>query len=1612
MADFKTALGALGRDEVHFDSIAINVAKMLARHPELAASIMDQLREAYGEEIIDADLFARLRRVVDNPQQYVGAGHTANDLDDTASPDTEALAAQVRASLSTDKTPDAQIDFDITGDSTDIEHGDAQTSASRATETAWADVPIDAAGQTIIQPTSVLKDRFKLDEVLGVGGMGTVYRGRDLIKVEARDKNPYVALKVLNEDFKQHPDSFIALQREASRQQRLAHPNIATVYDFDRTRGGTVFITMELLEGEPLNKLIKKKIRPQGGLAFDEAFPMIEGLGNALIYAHEHGIVHSDFKPGNCFKTKDGVMKVLDFGIARAVKNPGQADGEKTLFDPAKFGALTPAYASAEMLEGEEPDPRDDLYALACVAYELLSGKHPFNKLPANTARDNGLVPKPIKGLKRRQMRALLRGLAFARADRSQSVAEFLQQLEGSTPALSNPWITIPTALIAIAVLAIPPILDFIHDREIQDTIDRMRGGDRATIAQVLETVNTEDFDPADRDIILVSTRREVLDYYQKLIAERVDVAAERYDFDGARQIIGELAAMRVFRDSAQLQQWREAIDNQESRLLNEQTAVFNEALVANRLLPLDDTEDIHDALAIIRRLAAKKANALERLLPGQFSAAIERAVVNEEFALGEQLVAAAHKLLPQDTSLINLADKVTLAARRAERDRAVAPHAAVVRHALEDVFDLRSLPALIDDIENIYRLEPKHPLLQTVRQHLEPIVARELERVSGDASATASEIARHDLSGLLQATQLPSQATRARQVYFSFQQALREDLVRISLAIASDQLDRAAASPNVLALLASLRQRAPEQAITKLAHGMAARAFLVAARRRRAQGAEEVATSLFERAIELAPESAIAATARTESQAPAADRAADASAEFEAGLTALQAAIAANAEQAALSLDDLLTQYDTLSARRAIDPRLTTARDQIVELISKHSQGHATAGRYEQALQVIEKTLRFIPRAEPLARSLLDVHAARFDARQAAEEQALAASKRQIESSIDTPTAADEWLDETARNMSWVIGLSAADDPWIDEFAAKLTNRYLAEVRKMRDAERFARAEVFLAHAEYFGQEPKVLARERRELFVARNASDIALREQDRIAIVEGLKLDFETQLKANDLSAAAVTLDILRKSAAADDVFTNRDGPALLASTYRGLAEKQARQGDFAGALDIASTGLEQLPDDTALQAAVADYTIDGNRQALTELLTQANTPDLAVIFDKIAEIKSLDMDAFRDGMAEWVPLIVPHLETLRTTNPTQAPELYARARALFTDDPRILALSDPERIARDAPPATAEIRTALAAGRLTAAQSLLKELPAADASHLAVLQLAAKLRTRIDDSLTSYGAYQQHFNAQRYAAASDELDQALALWGDNTTFQAEKARVLAAIAQDRSSSSSKRAAYTGASRSPCAPKLAGYGKRQQGVCFDMVAESVSGPIMVVVPANEQFPQPYAIGKYELTIGDFNNYCGVSGECEPITGRPNEFPVTGISLRQATAYTQWLSTRTGHRYRLPSEQEWQYAAAANGQQPRPDYNCRVMQGEEILKGQSVLAVDSGKSNGWGLYNYVGNAREWVHGARGLLARGGSFQEHYGNCQISLVETHTGEPDPATGMRVLREIE
>lgn len=287
---------------------------------------------------------------------------------------------------------------------------------------------IEATDKTPNGDKKLLKGRFVLEDILGIGGMGVVYKAKDLLKVEAQDRDPYVAIKVLSEEFKTHPEAFISLQREAKKAQHIANHNTVKVYDFDRD-GDVVFMTMEYMVGQPLDQMVKQYHAT--GLPPNEAWSILHGMCLALIHAHNEDIVHSDLKPGNVFVTENGTAKIFDFGIARAVQKIDRSHSEqdRTVFDAGNLGALTPAYASREMLLGQVPDVRDDIYALGCIAYEMLTGDHPFTRLPADEAYDKKLKPKRIQGIKKRYWKAIEAALAFERKDRIVSVEAFYKQI-------------------------------------------------------------------------------------------------------------------------------------------------------------------------------------------------------------------------------------------------------------------------------------------------------------------------------------------------------------------------------------------------------------------------------------------------------------------------------------------------------------------------------------------------------------------------------------------------------------------------------------------------------------------------------------------------------------------------------------------------------------------------------------------------------------------------------------------------------------------------------------------------------------------------------------------------------------------------------------------------------------------------------------------------------------------------------------------------------------------------------------------------------------------------------------------------------------------------------
>lgn len=273
----------------------------------------------------------------------------------------------------------------------------------------------------------VLGGRFDLVEVIGEGGMSTVYRAVDRIGMWAREQNPEVAVKVIRPHPTLRQELIELLHREARLLRGLVHRNLVRIYDSDYD-GKYHYLVMELLQGRPLAAIMAdRQGRP---LSPDVSFRVVRAAGNGLAHMHRLGIVHGDLKPGNIFMTPKGEVKILDFGTALMLDPPPQRDDKTTteaLLD--RVGLVTPAYASPEMLMGEPRAESDDVYSLAVVAYLALTGTHPFGHRPADEALKEKLTPVPPATLSPAQWRVLAAGLALSRRDRVQTVGEFVQGL-------------------------------------------------------------------------------------------------------------------------------------------------------------------------------------------------------------------------------------------------------------------------------------------------------------------------------------------------------------------------------------------------------------------------------------------------------------------------------------------------------------------------------------------------------------------------------------------------------------------------------------------------------------------------------------------------------------------------------------------------------------------------------------------------------------------------------------------------------------------------------------------------------------------------------------------------------------------------------------------------------------------------------------------------------------------------------------------------------------------------------------------------------------------------------------------------------------------------------
>jgi len=233
----------------------------------------------------------------------------------------------------------------------------------------------DATIQGSVPPDPLLgrtlDDKYRIEERLGVGGMGTVYRARHILI------DRLVALKVLNQRFVEDEAARIRFQREARAAGRLQHMNAVSVTDFGQTAEGYVYIVMELLEGRTLREIVAK----EAPLETARAVSIMLQVSAAVGAAHDAGVIHRDLKPANIFVTQrsdlPAIVKVLDFGIAKLAADTLEEDDVENL---TQVGAMigTPRYMSPEQCNGLELTPASDVYSLGVILYEMLTGMAPF----------------------------------------------------------------------------------------------------------------------------------------------------------------------------------------------------------------------------------------------------------------------------------------------------------------------------------------------------------------------------------------------------------------------------------------------------------------------------------------------------------------------------------------------------------------------------------------------------------------------------------------------------------------------------------------------------------------------------------------------------------------------------------------------------------------------------------------------------------------------------------------------------------------------------------------------------------------------------------------------------------------------------------------------------------------------------------------------------------------------------------------------------------------------------------------------------------------------------------------------------------------------------------
>ncbi len=1121
-------------------------------------------------------------------------------------------------------------------DRQDIDRNQVQERGLHAVETSQQSDDVDGDTTRPMQPSAsadnlsepledegavpigtLLQNRFRITELIGHGGTGSVYKAEDQVMVAADDRLTEVAVKVLNKSFHEHPEAFQILHREALKTRSLAHPNIVNVFDCDRDEN-TIFMTMELMHGLRLDDALPKN---PDGFEFEDAKRFIVEMADALKNAHKGGMIHSDLRPGNIFLA-NGTIKLFDFGMARAIRQGGAETTIMRRPDTGEVSELTPAYASPEMVANSaEPDPRDDIYAMGCLACELLTGKHPFvvdgKKVSATMARKRGLKPAHIPRLKSWQWNAIKGCLEFERSKRTGEVSIFLDEFLQERGHLDVRKLAVG----AVAAVLIPLLVvfgwDYANKRDVGEFNALVNQGvEHELIRLRIDEIQKMGVDAQYTYFHARTNQNDLMNYYQ----QRTDALIALDDFELAQPLIDQ--ALALYPDSSRINSVLNDFNAKRNLRINDLDGKLNSLLAdadtfVSQYLQLEQiwqtfakVDDDYPTDISSRSVIMKLEDTARGLMTeGNHGAATEMA----QFGLA--LFSNDPDMLAQLAALENLTGSIENKQGRQQRSQQLAAVESTLS-ALGSDSSLDELQAAREQIVRLNDLSPDSEILLRIRstltERLSEAVEQELKEQRWQ-SAQARIESFVDVLTVKQQELLRESVDSQRNAYRDRAAELQR---QITLAARSDDPGSAMA---YLDQLRDFDANSPEIAASADLIGTG---WLKQARIQKAKENWQIAQTYVQSGLTIAKgdvlrtalQSELVAIEQSKQRAGKQLELAEANRreqqkkqriqqlEKRVGAVVNDSPLTSKGSLAALELLDQLEIEDSSNAL------ITSGKQQLVARYQKETRRLVTAGKLEQALQMSQLGFSLLPDQTVLADEIEEVKRVIADQQAAVQQQQLAGLQDELtrlSEQFDLTTDPDHLVQTLQRYES-----SHESDGLSEYVRFKAAAAFVKLAESRIAAARFEDAEEAISQARRFdpgyAQIPAVEEKVRRG-----DLENRSIKKDQRLkAQLASMQQSFITQVQALDVRSATTTLAAIKQGKLAPtDPFYTSTVPTEFERAYLRLAALRASPSTVAETIGLLETGLAYKADSSLLRSRLDIY-----RQAQRILTTSAADPEQA--------------------------------------------------------------------------------------------------------------------------------------------------------------------------------------------------------------------------------------------------------------------------------------------------------------------------------------------------------------------------------------------------------------